>query len=567
MCLVLINMSQLIWPKRFIPLFGLLENLCEFPEALDADGNIIFTKKSVSAGSSESDSLWDDIDCVHNYVTHHVMYHNDSLPETPIEQIRAFARVNGALDFLQARVPIHMMRHCLYEYFLSKDYPDLFAERMNDMEARWFWTLPAKERPDHEVTKNPHYRCRPIRQIQMDPVAQSREDCLTVVCSRSEAPAFNLKSVDTKSLQNIWPDIGDIYDKIPWYAEEPEYGGVILAGGAIVHAVHNLTVKSDYDFFIVVPPNCPDTERIERAKSILKKFDALFPVCPRGVRMMGWEKTVFQRQNITWKKYEDYNSVIKLQVILRLYETPSQVVHGFDLDGCCVYNDGKTVYAAKRAEKCFFDRYMVIDPICQSPSYNFRLVKYATRYGWDILIPGYRNMVKLDPKSSVYPYFFNMKGTSLTSLLSTVFYNNVKDESKVDDILEEISDYANFSLINIEELNSMREDKQIPCSDIEFILDNPGQQSAGFSGSFQSSSTNNYYGDYWNLVHVRGKKVHIVHGIRTSPTSLSRLAILNKTDLIHNNYISLQPTRYILGEHPRLSTHSRNRLYNIMIGL
>ena len=40
---------------------------------------------------------------------------------------------------------------------------------------------------------------------------------------------------------------------------------------------------------------------------------------------------------------------IAVQIILRVYHSPSEVLCGFDVDPCCVGYDGTTVWALPRA--------------------------------------------------------------------------------------------------------------------------------------------------------------------------------------------------------------------------
>jgi hypothetical protein len=65
-----------------------------------------------------------------------------------------------------------------------------------------------------------------------------------------------------------------------------------------------------------------------------------------------------------------------------------QVVHGFDLDACRVLFDGADVWTTDAARNALHAGFMLVDPLRQSPSYEYRLAKYSQRYGLDILVPG-----------------------------------------------------------------------------------------------------------------------------------------------------------------------------------
>ena len=76
--------------------------------------------------------------------------------------------------------------------------------------------------------------------------------------------------------------------------------------------------------------------------------------------------------------------------MLRLYESPAEVLLGFDVDCCCVGYDGERVWALPRAVRAIQYGTNVLNPLHAWPSkasYEFRLVKYALR-GYAISIPG-----------------------------------------------------------------------------------------------------------------------------------------------------------------------------------
>ncbi len=78
----------------------------------------------------------------------------------------------------------------------------------------------------------------------------------------------------------------------------------------------------------------------------------------------------------------------KIQIILRLYRTPSEVLHGFDVDCCAVgYWQGK-FYMTQRAAYALRRGYNTVNLNRLSPSYEHRLLKYLGR-GFGIKIPGF----------------------------------------------------------------------------------------------------------------------------------------------------------------------------------
>ena len=76
------------------------------------------------------------------------------------------------------------------------------------------------------------------------------------------------------------------------------------------------------------------------------------------------------------------------QLILRLYRTPSEILHGFDVDSCCLGYDGKDIWATQRALFALSQGYNTVNFDRLSPSYEHRLVKYGTR-GVSIKVPNF----------------------------------------------------------------------------------------------------------------------------------------------------------------------------------
>lgn len=75
-----------------------------------------------------------------------------------------------------------------------------------------------------------------------------------------------------------------------------------------------------------------------------------------------------------------------IQIVLRLYSSPAEVLAGFDVDApCCAY-DGNRVWANPRAIISMMRQSNVVDVTRRSPSYEVRLTKYSSR-GFEIYVP------------------------------------------------------------------------------------------------------------------------------------------------------------------------------------
>ena len=88
-----------------------------------------------------------------------------------------------------------------------------------------------------------------------------------------------------------------------------------------------------------------------------------------------------------------------IQIILRLYSSPAEVLAGFDVDApCCAY-DGDRVWANPRAIVSMMRQSNTVDVTRRSPSYEVRLAKYCSR-GFEVYVPGLKRD-EVDPSVCV----------------------------------------------------------------------------------------------------------------------------------------------------------------------
>ena len=84
-----------------------------------------------------------------------------------------------------------------------------------------------------------------------------------------------------------------------------------------------------------------------------------------------------------------------IQIVLRLYSSPAEILAGFDVDApCCAY-DGNRVWANPRAIISMMRQSNMVDVTRRSPSYEVRLAKYSSR-GFEIYVPELKRS-KIDP--------------------------------------------------------------------------------------------------------------------------------------------------------------------------
>ena len=156
---------------------------------------------------------------------------------------------------------------------------------------------------------------------------------------------------------------------------------------------------------------------------------------------------------------------IKIQIIKRLYRSPSEIIHGFDVDSSCilinhvgqVFATERFIYATeKRCNFVNFDRL--------SPSYEYRLLKYLWR-GYNIYIP---QMEFFKRQCVMDVNVISKKGSGV--ILRSILHTKLKIVN--DKELNEISDYYQFKRRYIDNKLS----KQIKNEYITFETMDPQKQ-------------------------------------------------------------------------------------------
>ncbi|EFA81102.1 hypothetical protein PPL_05938 [Heterostelium album PN500] len=141
-----------------------------------------------------------------------------------------------------------------------------------------------------------------------------------------------------------------------------------------------------------------------------------------------------------------------IQVVLRIYRSPAEVLMGFDIDCCSIGFDGQNVYALPRARRAIVNGINCISMTRRSLTYESRLFKYAKR-GFGILVSEYS---RAHISKQIYSKPFE-QSTGLARLLQlenryvNSFNGHVPqdDKSDYDNIEIPYAGYSVHSLINI----------------------------------------------------------------------------------------------------------------------
>lgn len=220
---------------------------------------------------------------------------------------------------------------------------------------------------------------------------------------------------------------------------------VLVAGGSIFSVLFGKEIK-DMDLFIW-------NKTPEEAKSIIEEFTS---------QLKDHYGTIIRTGNALTIKLGKKK---KYQFVLRLYRSPSEVLHGFDLDSCCMGFDGQKIWMTQRCLYSLTKGYNTVNFNRLSPSYEFRLVKYGIR-GMPIFVPNLdkakiltrelkeffeasKNIKKGDARNT-YGYVKQLKGLDILLYLE---YRCNESKSKltpqaIEKLAEETSDYSSVPFFN-----------------------------------------------------------------------------------------------------------------------
>lgn len=197
-----------------------------------------------------------------------------------------------------------------------------------------------------------------------------------------------------------------------------EYGEYVYIAGGFAFSYYcyinynYIPNFEDIDFFICIPKDIQN--RYEILAKICNKFEIFIKSMNRccydtdrntnfgsydSDNVIGGSVTPAQ---ITLKGYKIFthdkdhtflNKGLRLQIIKRLYISPSECIHGFDIDTSCVLLDKNyNIFCTKRFYNAILNGYNVVNFEKMSPSYEYRLFKNFKR-GIAIWIP-FINVVK-----------------------------------------------------------------------------------------------------------------------------------------------------------------------------
>ncbi|EIW81880.1 ankyrin [Coniophora puteana RWD-64-598 SS2] len=155
-----------------------------------------------------------------------------------------------------------------------------------------------------------------------------------------------------------------------------------------------------------------------------KKIDYIY----RMVRdAIPWDVTcVRTKHTVSIHSQYPYRAI---QIVLRLYQSPAEILAGFDIDApCCLY-DGNKVWVNPRSLIALMRQCNTVDMTRRSPSYEVRLAKYAAR-GFEVYIPSLR-------RADIDPTIFERSIARVAGLARLLALESLRDSNIRDKFIEE----------------------------------------------------------------------------------------------------------------------------------
>jgi len=199
-------------------------------------------------------------------------------------------------------------------------------------------------------------------------------------------------SVVTRSFTEFVMEWNRKYEHI--FGPNFDWSNMVVAGGSVLRCLLNKKYfpmeeeqykNSDIDIFLTTKGLDITNIKQELNNVILRVLKQLAPVYGNDflLSMSGEALSILPGND----------KLPKIQIILRLYDDPVNVISFFDVDCCCWAYDGKHIYGNSRSIQAMAKGYNVFDASYYSPSYAHRLLKYAQR-GIPLLIPQFTNKIR-----------------------------------------------------------------------------------------------------------------------------------------------------------------------------
>eukprot|EP01119_Soliformovum_irregulare_P017405 TRINITY_DN516_c0_g1_i3.p1 TRINITY_DN516_c0_g1~~TRINITY_DN516_c0_g1_i3.p1 ORF type:complete len:1681 (+),score=670.06 TRINITY_DN516_c0_g1_i3:13-5055(+) len=292
---------------------------------------------------------------------------------------------------------------------IGHKYLDLFRDAQKDVkkekqllekvieEENWYRELFARERDSKEL-QDPHLMLVPVLDNEASFRYQPLEEDVPQVFPVDEAlrkKAGDPIIVDRKEFERNFKIFTERQ------LEELNWNNVFIAGGSVLACLqrlpeafaqsnrtrrnyfHNIAyLSSDVDIFVYgLDDQEAANRKIEEIYTAIVESITSPAICFRS------------KHAVSIVSQYPYRHI---QIILRMYASPAEVLMGFDVDCCSLGYDGKQVWMTPRAHRALCYQANTIDMSRRSPTYEQRLAKYAER-GFAVNVPSL-DRSRLDPQ-------------------------------------------------------------------------------------------------------------------------------------------------------------------------
>jgi hypothetical protein len=286
----------------------------------------------------------------------------------------------------------------------------------------------ARNKQNKTVTNNPFYDLWLLKDINFN---NDWDYSLPTIYSNRQ---FDKKSDIVKDIE----DFKILYNtEFSRYMSEVDYNNILIAGGAPTSILLQEKWGNDIDIFIYGLTVQAAKDKVKTLIQQIYKSNRLYLSTQHSKdnKNNGEDSGKKKKKNnknpinddelkgMLLKEEEDDYSIRnkyaitlvvgtkKIQIILRLYKSISEILHGFDLGSSAVGYDGNQLYFTTLGRFSYEYFANIVDPSRRSTTYERRLMKYYGR-GFDIILP-YLDINKLSTSYLKYgmgevaelPYF------------------------------------------------------------------------------------------------------------------------------------------------------------------
>ncbi len=233
--------------------------------------------------------------------------------------------------------------------------------------------------------------------VNLVDIYDDNEDLFTVLPlseeEKNESVILTKRAEVLKAGTSAIPTLNEFQDNFDIFTEGllecMNWDNLFLAGGSILAALTKLPDniktddekrkyyhdekydKSDLDLYIYGLSERNATKKMYEIYENIKKVLPCPSTCIRSSRV------------ITIVSQYPYRHI---QIVLRLFKSPAEILHSFDVDSCSVGYNGSNVFCTHRALYAIKNKRNIVDMTRRSLAYEFRLVKYNER-GYAIVVP------------------------------------------------------------------------------------------------------------------------------------------------------------------------------------